>query len=249
MKKADSKTCKTDLNKREQKINSILDKIENFAGEVQMQRSNSKKATKSLKVITEKLKSLSCRKSPDFNKDSPYLAGKIYLIKNSKAHLEKIKAEKLVKTLDNQLNGNHEFITAEVMKNHHIVKAIKSRKRDFAFKTQKTTSNLCKPDSNRELIDERKFKILNRILSNPSKLKNIDLAQENRSNFRSNTIKKLTPVSLSPTLTRFLSSDLDDEDLEINYFKTLEKEERKSDLNKYRLSKLLSFKGVFNMAV
>ena len=132
MKKADPKTSKADFNKREQKINSILDKIENFAGEVKVQRSNSKKATKSLKVITEKLKSMSCRKSPDFNKDSPYLAGKINLIKNSKVHLEKLSAEKLVKTLDSQLNGNHEFITAEVMKNQNIKQnSLKS------FKTQK----------------------------------------------------------------------------------------------------------------
>jgi hypothetical protein len=217
---------------------------------VKIQRTSSKNTKKSLKILTDRLKSLPSQKSPNFNKDSPYLQVKEKIIKKNKNFLEKQSVDHLIKVIDNSQNINHEFLTEDLMKTSEIKKALKFRKRTFGFKKLKTTDDLNNLDLFVDLIDEKKRKMLSKILYNQHYMKNSEFERENPKipRFNSNRSSlKLSPISLSPTMSRALSPEQEENDLKADYLKTILKEDRETDLKKFRLSRYLSMKGVFNL--
>lgn len=231
--------------------NRILGNIETAARGIKKDVERDRGDAKSLKMISNELKSLSCKRFGKFTDDVEYVNGKNALRKLTERHLRKKSLEGILKIIDRK-DCDQELITEEIMRRNSINNALKARKREFGFKSSNSPQHLPNPDIYIPVLDEKKSKMLQKILYNHKYLSSIKRKPDTL--IRSPTLQtkpirhseKLKPISLSPSILRETSPPSQN----INLLKTYQAAVKSSDLelgiNKSKLSRLLSLKGVFN---
>lgn len=233
------------------KVNRIVNDIETAARGIRKDVEKNRIDARSLKMISKELKSLSCKRFGKFTDDVDYVSGKNALRKLTDRHLRKESMEGILKIIDRK-DCNQEFITEEIMRRNSIKNALKARKREFGFKSSNSPKPIHSPDLYIPILDEKKSKMLKKILYNHKYLSSIKSKQNPSINsptshpkFNRNS-EKLKPISLSPSILRQTSPTSLNLDLMKTYQEAVKISDIELGIDKSKLSRLLSLKGVFN---
>jgi len=253
MKEDEIRTSESPNKVNRKRVNRLLNNIETVAVEVRRHMLKSKTTVKSLKQISNELKSLSGPKGSKFTQDAEFLSGKNALKKLSNRHLRKESMEGLLKIIDDKDKTEKNLITEDIMKRESIKDALRARKRKFGLQSNNSPRLEPEPLMYMDMLDEKKSKMLEKILYNNkyrASIKNFAQAKPTPGLSISPQARfsgKLKPISLSPRMLRNDLFSCQDINLAKFYQQAVKKSEYQLDCDKTKLSRLLSLRKVFNL--